>query len=177
MIPKPLIAAAFAFCAGAAHADYVGTLKPPQSPFAPSGLYSLASDAGAVRNALAGDPGFRLRLGYKYSPYFAVEGEFLDFGRGAADVFATPGDLAGAPHGNGFGVSTFAVLPIWRFSLYGRLGAYRGDSRGGFDWLTPSLLPDRFSDGPRWRYGLGMRYDVTKSLGIRAEVARHSPLH
>jgi OmpA-OmpF porin, OOP family len=117
----------------------------------------------------------RTKLGYKASRYFAVEGEYIDFGRSPADLFASPGNLASQFHSTGFGVDTIAMLPLWRFSLYGRLGAYRGDARGGFEGLS-SLVPDSFTRGTRWRYGMGVRYDFTKAFGIRAELERHSPL-
>jgi len=160
---------------GASLADnYVGTLKPPQSKFAPLGLYSFSTAPSAL-DTPAGENGYRLKLGYKYSRYFAVEGEYVDFGR-MADPFASPGNLASSFRSTGFGVDTIATLPVWRFALYGRLGAYRGDARGGFGWHPAPLVHDQFTRGARWRYGLGMRYDITKSLGVRAELERHSPL-
>ena len=53
------------------------------------------------------------------------------------------------------------------------MGAYHGDPRNAFGMYSTSLL----ADSPvrsRWRYGLGMRYDITKSLGVRAEMERYS---
>ena len=43
-------------------------------------------------------------------------------------------------------------------------------------WHSTSLLTDNAARGARWRYGLGMRYDFTKALGIHAELERYSPL-
>jgi hypothetical protein len=160
-------------CGVALADDYVGTLKPPQSSLAPPGMYSFATEPSF--NGKAGDSGFRLKLGYKYSRFFAVEGEVVDFGR-PADPFASPGNLASMFRSTGFGVDTIAMLPVWRFSFYGRMGAYRGDARGGFGWHPLPLSDGQFTRGTRLRYGLGLRYDFTKSLGIRAEVERHSPL-
>jgi hypothetical protein len=159
--------------AALAENDYVGTLKAPQSTLSPKGMYSFASEP-----ALTGKPaenGFRLKLGYKYSRYFAVEGELVDFGR-LEDPFASPASLSSSFRSTGFGVDTIAMLPIWRFSFYGRMGAYRGDARGGFGWHPLPLAENQFTRGTRLRYGLGLRYDFTKSLGIRAELERHSPL-
>ena len=173
---RSLFALALAVIPGAALADdYFGTLKPPQSSLTPPGVYSFTTPSTPA--APPGDNGYRLKLGYKYSRYFAVEGEYVDFKRGASDMFATPGSLAASFNSTGFGVDTIAMLPLWRFSFYGRMGAYRGDARGGFGDASTSLIPaDAFSRGTRWRYGMGVRYDFTKSLGIRAELERHSPL-
>ena len=159
--------------------DYVGGLKLPKPDAqAPSGFFSLASEPVAsfapLRSTVEG--GYRLKLGYQYSRFFAVEGQFVDFGRTSAEMFASPGTLASAFRATGFGVDTIAMLPWRSFSFYGRLGAYRGESRNAFAQYSTSLLGDASSRGTRWRYGLGMRYDFTKSLGIRAELERYSPL-
>lgn len=157
-----------------ADSNYVGTLKAPQSTFTPAGIYSFSGAPGF--NGVAADNGFRLKLGYKHSRYFAVEGEVVDFGR-IENPFAGPASLASSFRSAGFGVDTIAMLPVWRFSFYGRMGAYRGDARGGFGWHPLPLAERQFTRGTRLRYGLGMRYDFTPSLGIRAELERHSPLH
>jgi opacity protein-like surface antigen len=60
---------------------------------------------------------------------------------------------------------------IRSLSLYGRLGYVQTDTRGMF--AGASLIP---GDPRRQRegvnYGLGLRYDVTHSLGLRVEYAR-----
>jgi len=65
--------------------------------------------------------------------------------------------------------TTWAVLP--RFALYGRLGYAQTDSMG-----NPALLALAPGDPRRGRegvnYGLGMRYDVNRALGLRLEYAR-----
>jgi hypothetical protein len=48
----------------------------------------------------------------------------------------------------GFGVDTIAMLPLWRFSFYGRMGAYRGDARGGYG-SAAALLPRSSSRAAR----------------------------
>ena len=164
----------------AAAENYVGVLKAPKDDTQlPAGFFSLASEpvqsfAPATR---PGDAGYRLKLGYQYSRYLSVEGQFVDFGRAPGDIFASPGNLASAfrSQGQGMGVDTVATLPWRSFSFYGRLGAYRGDSHNAFAAYSTSLLGDS-SRGTRWRYGLGVRYDFTKALGIKAEVERYSPL-
>jgi hypothetical protein len=164
-----LMAAALPLSAGA-QSNYLGVLKPPRDFLA--GAYSFSGPAAAV-NAPGIDPGQRLTLGYKYSRYFSVEGELVDPGRAALDPFASPASLAGGVRSTGFGVDTIATLPVWRFSFYVRVGAFRGDALHG-PLQPPSLLADGVK-GTRWRAGLGMRYDFTKSLGIKAELERQSP--
>ena len=60
---------------------------------------------------------------------------------------------------------------IRRLSLYGRLGYAQSDPRPFFSGA--SLVqsdPRRQRDGVN--YGVGLRYDVTHSLGLRVEYAR-----
>jgi hypothetical protein len=171
MAHKAVIAIAAALPGAALAGDYVGTLKVPQSTLTPAGIYSFATEPAAPG---FGDPQ-RYKLGYKPSRYFAVEGEVIDFGR-TENPFANPASLAGSFRNAGVGVDTIAMLPFWRFSLYGRLGAYRGDGRGSFGWNAAPLAESPYSRGTRLRYGMGLRYDFTKSLGVRAELERHSPL-
>lgn len=166
------------FSAAAPGADYFGMLKIPESSLTRSGAYSFSLPANlSPLPSFAVDGGVRLKLGYKYSRYFAVEGEYVDFGRNSTNVFAGPGNLASQFRSTGFGVDTVAMLPLWRFSFYGRMGAYRGDSRGGFGFGSTALVPAGQGLGSsRLRYGMGMRYDFNKSLGIRAELERNAPL-
>jgi OmpA-OmpF porin, OOP family len=150
--------------------DYLGVLRVPQSSLNPTGLYSFAS--GPAHPLTLAPEGYRLKLGYKATRYLSVEGEFSDFTR-PADVFANPANLASAFRSTGFGVDTVATLPLWRFSFYGRMGAYHGD-RNSFNSYSTALLGDSAARNTRWRYGLGVRYDFTKALGIRAELERYS---
>ena len=176
MKPKAIIFAAYAsVLPGAALAgDYVGTLRAPQSTLTPPGVYSFASAPDPMA-ALAADNVYRLKLGFKPSRYFAVEGEVVDFGK-LDDPFRNPADLSSQFRSTGFGVDTIAMLPVWRFSLYGRMGAYRGDGRAGYGWHPLPVLESQSHRGTRLRYGVGMRYDFTRSLGVRAELERNSPL-
>jgi len=162
-----------------ADGDYLGLLKPPpQSSLSPTGIYYSFKASSALESlpTFGLDSGNRFRLSYKPSRYFAVEGQYVDFSTNASDVFAGPGNLASQFRSTGFGVDTIAMLPLWRFSFYGRMGAYRGDARG-FGYGSTALLPtDPFVRSTRLRYGMGVRYDFTRSLGVRAELERHSPM-
>ena len=159
----------------AASADYLGVLRAPSHSLNPSGLYSFSSGPTLGTPAsLTADNGYRLKLGYKYSRYLAVEGEFADFTR-PTNVFSNPANLASAFRSTGFGVDTVATLPLWGVSFYGRMGAYRGE-RNGFAGHAPLWLGDSARQGTRWRYGLGVRYDFTKSFGIQAQLERYSNL-
>ena len=155
--------------------DYIGLLKPPKSSLTPSGFLTLDTGGPSWSSHHGGENGFRLKLGYKYSRYLSVQGEYIDYGRSPGDIFASPGNLASAFRSTGYGIDTVGTVPVWRsLSLYGRFGAYRGEARNAFAAYSTSLLGD--TRNTRLRYGLGMRYDFTKAFGIRAELERYSPL-
>lgn len=177
-VPKALLALAIASASTVAWGNYVGLLKPPPSGLAPEvGFHAFASPAVlGLSPSLAADSGYRLKLGYQPSRYFSVEGEYVDYGRNGPNPFASPASLAQGFSGTGFAVDTVASLPLWnKFSLYGRFGAFRGDTRPALAPYSSSLLVDT-SRATRLRYGLGLGYDFTKALGIRAEFERYSPL-
>jgi OmpA-OmpF porin, OOP family len=162
--------------AAAVASDYVGTLKLPKAPVAGE-VYSFSTlPAPGMAPAPAADNPFQLKLGYQYSRWLAVEGEVSDFARLPADVFSNPiASLASPFRASGYGVDTVATLPFWRFSFYGKMGAYHGDARYPFGTYSTSLLGDA-NGRNHLRYGLGVRYAITGSIGVRAQVEHYSPL-
>ena len=167
---KRFFALAIAFLPAAALADYFGVLHvPPPQDFARGPFVSSTKVPAAT---FTGIDGQRMKLGWRYSRNFSIEGEFSDYTR-TVNPFANPASLASAFRSTGFGVDTVATLPLWGMSFYGRMGAYHGD-RNNFATYATTLLGDPSARGTRWRYGLGMRYDITRKLGVRAELERHS---
>jgi len=117
--------------------------------------------------------------GYRWKNDVAVEAAF-----NTADKYALRSGGTGLTVGPGLGLNLgdFAtrtwnadVFTSWevinRLSLYGRLGYAQSDLR---PYLTGASLvqtdPRRQRDGVN--YGVGLRYDVTHSLGLRVEYAR-----
>jgi OOP family OmpA-OmpF porin len=160
-----------------AQSDYYGMLKPPRATLAVpgEGLYSSFDNPYFAGLSPSTDitAGYKFKLGYKYSPYLAVESEYVDYGRNGQSPFTGPGNLSSAFRTKGFGVDTIGSIPFWnKFSFYGKLGAFYADAR---PTLAPSGPYDRPGiSGTKMRYGLGLRYDFSRSFGVRAEVERYS---
>lgn len=174
---KPFLAILLASASTVAMGNYVGTLKPPASALLAPGYATTAFVSPTIfgRASALGEDGSRFRIGYRSNPYFSIETDFRDYGR-ESNPFANPANLSSAFRSTGFGVDAVATLPFWtKFSLYGRFGAYRGDARPVFAPPITMLTPDA-TRATRVRYGLGMAYDITRSIGIRAEYDRFSPL-
>jgi opacity protein-like surface antigen len=117
--------------------------------------------------------------GYRWKNDVAVEAAF-----NTADQYALHPGSSGLALGSGPGLNfgdigarswNADVYTSWEFvrslSLYGRLGYAQSDARPLF--AGASIIPGdprRQRDGVN--YGLGLRYDVTHSLGLRVEYAR-----
>lgn len=89
-------------------------------------------------------------------------------GRRGVGLSLIPSETAGRTW-NADLYTTWSVLP--RFALYGRLGYAQADTSG-----NPSLAVLPPGDPRRGRegvnYGLGVRYDFNRALGLRLEYAR-----
>jgi len=122
--------------------------------------------------------------GYRWRNDFAVEASF-----NATDQYALrPVDVLGAPRGVGlkFGgapgigepqsrtwnVDVFTSWNFYRaFALYGRLGYGQSEATPAFTGApTPTADIRRLRDGVN--YGLGVRYDMNSTLGLRLEYGR-----
>jgi len=115
--------------------------------------------------------------GYRFGNDIAVEAAFL-----ASDQYALQPRLAGSTGSvglksldPGLHVWNADVYTSWEFirslSLYGRLGYAQSDGKPLF--APASLIPGdprRQRDGVN--YGVGLRYDLTQSLGLRVEYSR-----
>lgn len=130
---------------------------------------------------LADEPAQRSLVygGYRWLSDVAVEAAF-----NSSDRYGLKSGLDAPAGGMGLGfvdASTRSwnadVYTSWEFvrnvSVYGRLGYAQTETRPLF--AGASLVPGdprRQRDGVN--YGVGLRYDLTQSLGLRAEYARYS---
>ena len=105
------------------------------------------------------DTAWRLLAGYQFNRYFAAELGYHDLGSVSApgaSVDGTAWELVG-----------LGAYPVFeKVSLYGKLGVYRGELEAPAAKETNSDLT----------YGIGLQYDVLKSLGVRGEWQRYSKL-
>lgn len=105
--------------------------------------------------------------GYQFNRYFAVEGGYLDLGRASA---AGPGGSV-STDSTALQASVVGSLPLnQQFAFIGKVGLARTDTdTSGIVGGAPTAFNDRNTDPT---YGLGLRYDFTKALGVRGEWER-----
>ena len=107
--------------------------------------------------------GFKLFTGGRFSRYFGVELGYFNLGeadRNGGDVKA-----------QGANLSLIGIAPIAdSFSIFGKLG-------GNYGWTKTSTtipgVPAGKEDGLGISYGAGLQYDISKSVGLRADWDRY----
>jgi hypothetical protein len=119
-----------------------------RGPYVGGGI-GMGSDSNTVWNLIAG---------YRLHRNIALELGYSDF----RDM-----NINGHPlnNSNAIELSALGILPLNdTFSVYGRLGAYRGQAKGdGFDEKHGDLL-----------VGAGAEYAATRDLGVRVQWSRFS---
>jgi len=124
------------------------------------------------------DVGYKLYGGYKFNKNFAVEGGYFNLGKfGFTANTATPGSsLTGSGKFQGLNLDLVGILPFTeKFSAFGRAGfiyAEAKDTFSGTGAVTVNTPNPEKKEGS-YKYGLGLQYDLTRSLGLRAEWERY----
>ena len=108
------------------------------------------------------DTAWKILGGYQFNRNFALEFAYTDFGEVSAS-----GTFTASIEATAFELVAVGMLPVAdRFSVYGKIGMYRGDT----EFSTNNPLFDNASESNTdLTFGIGVRFDFTKNLGVRAE--------
>lgn len=125
------------------------------------------------------DTGYKIRLGYQFSPNWAVEGGYVDFGKFKYNAsFTTPvaGTASGDIEASGWNLDARGSLPMGeRFSAFGKVGLMYSTAEAN---VSISAGGVGASDRAKARktvpgLGLGVEYAATKAFALRAEWERY----
>ena len=124
------------------------------------------------------DMAYKLFGGYQFNQYLAVEGGYFDLGRFGYSTTTVPvGTLAGNVRLKGFNLDLVGLWPITeRFSAFGRVGVNYAQADDNFTSTGAVSLPANASpgeNGTSYKAGLGLQYDLSRSLALRAEAERY----
>jgi OOP family OmpA-OmpF porin len=115
------------------------------------------------------DTALKFIAGYQFNRNFALEGGYIDLG---SVTISGPGGSA-TFESTAFELVGVGSLPLAdRFSVYGKFGFYRADSELNFNLvvLGSGSASETNTD---ITFGVGLRYDFTRNLGLRAEWQRY----
>ena len=122
------------------------------------------------------DSMYKFALGYRFSPAVAIEGFYADLGEYSTRTnVSTPsiGTVSANYQSKGYGIDVVLSAPITQeFSVYGRLGVMQSKTEAAFG-STGSVILARNSGNKTktgQHFGVGLQYDISPAIGLRAEV-------
>ena len=115
------------------------------------------------------DTGFKIFGGYMFNRNFGVEGAYVDLGEASySGLFFGAPVTGGKVEINGFNLSAVGAFPVnEQFSVFGKIGLFiweadASDTTGGVPFSAST-------DGTDVSFGVGVNYNFTRNLGVRAE--------
>lgn len=125
------------------------------------------------------DTGYKLFGGYQFTPNLGVEAGYFDLGTTGYTATTVPaGTLSGDMRLKGLNLDLVGTLPLaGRLSALGRVGVTSIRASDSFS-ATGAVSMPYASANPSQRstnlkLGLGLMYDITDSLAVRAEAERY----
>jgi OOP family OmpA-OmpF porin len=123
------------------------------------------------------DLGYKIFGGYLINKNFAIEGGYFDLGDFGFKALTLPtGTLNGNIKLKGLNLDVVGILPLSeKFAAFGRVGvnyAHTKDSFSGTGSVNV-LNPNPSKYDTNYKFGVGLQYALTKSIGIRAEAERY----
>jgi len=139
------------------------------------GMSSFDIDTTGITNPSVddSDSGFKIFGGYQFSRNWGVEVGYVDFGKAGIS-----GSTLGIPFTGDLGVTALTVagtgtMPMNEsFSLLGKVGMWNWDAKANVAALgTAGSASDSGTD---LFFGVGLRYNLSKNLGLQLEVEQYS---
>jgi OOP family OmpA-OmpF porin len=123
--------------------------------------------------------GYKLFGGYQLSPYVGIEGGYFDLGKTGYTATTVPsGTLNGDMRLKGLNLDLVGTLPLaGRLSALGRVGVTTIRASDNFSATGAVAMPYANASpsqrSTNLKVGLGLMYDITDSLAVRAEAERY----
>jgi OOP family OmpA-OmpF porin len=121
------------------------------------------------------DIGYKLFGGWKFHKNFAVEAGYFNLGKFGFTATTPSSSLTGTAKFQGLNLDAVGILPLTeKFSALGRLGLTYTEAKDTFapvGMTVPNNNPSKTE--ANYKLGLGMQYDLTRALGLRAEWERY----
>lgn len=142
----------------------------------PGAINAFAASNGAPPSNTSNssnDVGWKLQLGYQMTNSFALEGGYTSLGRAKYIISNTAYTLSGEKKADLFNLDLVGRAEINpSFSLLGRLGAYRWQTKSDLPFATG--LRNVSENGTDIKFGVGAQYDFTQNFALRGEFERYN---
>ena len=124
------------------------------------------------------DNAYKFFGGYQFNRNFALEAGYFDLGQFSfTSTTLAPGTLVGNIKLRGLNFDAIGTLPITeKFSAFGRAGLNYAQTRDNFTStgaVAAPANPNPSKYDMNYKFGLGIQYDFTGSLGMRTEAERY----
>lgn len=121
---------------------------------------------------------YKLFGGYQLNKNFAFEASYFDLGQFGYTATTVPtGTLNGNIKLKGVGMDVLGILPLTQqFSAFARVGINYAQAQDNFSStgsVASPTIPNPSKNALNYKAGLGLQYDVTKAIGLRAEAERY----
>lgn len=120
---------------------------------------------------------YKLFGGYQLNRYIAVEGGYFNLGKFSFSSTTVPaGTLNGQIKLQGLNLDLLGTLPLTdSFSAIARVGAQYASARDTFSGTgaVNVLNPNPSKKSANYKFGVGLQYEITRSLLVRAEGERY----
>lgn len=118
------------------------------------------------------DTGWKIFGGYMFNKYVGVEGAYVNLGEASysGTLFGVP-VTGGRVEVTGFNVAGVGSYPVTeQFSVFGKLGLMRWEAEAND--ITGGVPFSDKVDGSDFFFGLGVGFNFTRNLAVRAEWER-----
>lgn len=123
------------------------------------------------------DTGYKVFGGYRINRNFAIEGGYFNLGQfGYTATTEPPGTLIGDIKLQGVNLDVLGILPFTeKFSAFARVGVIYAEAKDTFagTGFVNVLDPNPSKRNTNYKFGVGLQYDFTEKVGMRAEVERY----
>lgn len=127
--------------------------------------------AGIAGSTDKNDNAWKAFGGYQFNQNFAVEGGYVDLGKASVNGTQAGTPAFGSTDSKAWQAAAVGSLPLnQQFALTGKLGIARTetDTAGGVGGVPFGGTAHKTAP----TYGVGLRYDVSKTFGVRGEWER-----
>jgi OOP family OmpA-OmpF porin len=122
---------------------------------------------------------YKLQLGYRVSPYAAIEAGYVDLGKYTYQATFVGGDAYAESRASGLTLALVGSCPIGeRFSVFAKVGAINAktSNKSTLEGIPNYTGTTADSTDMKANFGVGASYNFSKSFGVRVEWERFNKL-